>query len=84
MNNKEAIGQLFWVQKRICDITYSPESFEAINIAIEALEERPKGEWIKTMNGSICGVCGCIRQQMYDAFCSNCGADMRKEADNDK
>lgn len=38
MNNKEAIEQLIWVRKRICDITYSPESFEAINLAIKALE----------------------------------------------
>lgn len=39
MTNKEAIEQLNWVRKRICDITYSPESFEAINLAIKALEE---------------------------------------------
>lgn len=39
MTNKEAIEQLKWVQKRICDITYSPESFEAINLAIKALGE---------------------------------------------
>ena len=48
MTNKEAIEQLIWVRKRICDITYSPESFEAINLAIKALEgntcdEREKG-----------------------------------------
>lgn len=38
MDNKEAIKQLEWVKKRICDITYSPESFEAINLAIKALQ----------------------------------------------
>lgn len=38
MTNKEAIKQLEWVKKRICDITYSPESFEALNLAIKALE----------------------------------------------
>lgn len=47
MTNKEAIEQLKWVKKRICDITYSPESFEALNLAIKALEEeRPQGWWI--------------------------------------
>lgn len=39
MTNKEAIERLKWVKKRICDITYSPESFEAISLAIKALEE---------------------------------------------
>lgn len=38
MTNEEAIGQLKWVNKRISDITYSPESFEALNLAIKALE----------------------------------------------
>ena len=38
MTNQEAINRLEWVKKRICDITYSPESFEAINLAIKALE----------------------------------------------
>ena len=43
MTNKEAIEQLKWVKKRICDITYSPESFEALNLAIKALtNERPQ------------------------------------------
>ena len=44
MTNKEAIEQLKWVKKRICDITYSPESFEALELAIKALDERPQGE----------------------------------------
>lgn len=39
MDNKEAIERLKWVKKRISDITYSPESFEALEIAIKALEE---------------------------------------------
>lgn len=51
MTNKEAIERLIWVRKRICDITYSPESFEAINLAIKALEERPTGEWEDVRDG---------------------------------
>ena len=54
MNNKEAIEQLKWVQKRICDITYSPESFEALDLAIKALkfidENYPK-TFIDYLNG---------------------------------
>ena len=47
MTNKEAIERLKWVKKRISDITYSPESFEALNLAIKALENEPKnGKWI--------------------------------------
>ena len=37
MTSKEAIEKLKWVKKRICDITYSPESFEALDFAIKAL-----------------------------------------------
>lgn len=38
MTNKEAIEQLKWVENRICQITCLPETFEAINLAIKALE----------------------------------------------
>lgn len=41
MTNEEAIKQLEWVKKRISEITYSPETFEAINMAIEALKNEP-------------------------------------------
>lgn len=87
MNNKEAIGQLEWVKKRICDITYSPESFEAINLAIKALEERPKGEWLDDDNGiPICSICHngyntqprCMGVPMFE-FCPICGAKMKGE-----
>lgn len=45
MTNKEAIERLKWVEKRISDITYSPESFEALEIAIKALEEPEQGKF---------------------------------------
>ena len=83
MTNEEAIEQLRWVQKRICDITYSPESFEAIELAINALKERPQSEWIDTGSGQECNVCHEI-QYGYDNFrhfCPNCGADMRGGAE---
>ena len=46
MTDKQVIERLEWVKKRICDITYSPECIEALNISIKKLEERPQGEWI--------------------------------------
>ena len=96
MTNKEAIKRLEWVKKRISDITYSPESFEALNLAIKALElvndsqdlvndlvkERPKGKWIdKGSLTSQCNNCGRRSIIEYD-FCPMCGADMREEANN--
>lgn len=81
MNNKEAIEQLMWVQKRICDMTYSPESFEAINIAIEKLrEERPQGKWIYHKDyiencKYSCNQCGNLNNTPSN-FCPNCGAEM--------
>lgn len=50
---------------------------------------RPHGKWIKDENGiDRCSECGnrCITFVMgkpSDKFCIECGADMRKEADND-
>ena len=87
MTNKEAIKRLEWVKKRICDITYSPESFEAINLAIKALEERPQGEWEKPFlhndgiyyhKCNVCHICSelSILQEKYCNFCPNCGARM--------
>lgn len=87
MTNKEVIEQLKWVQKRICDITYSPESFEAIELAINALKERPQGKWIKNNYGEHhCNKCSHFAlYEEYDDefienasyFCPFCGADMR-------
>lgn len=88
MTNKEAIEQLEWVEERICKITYSPESFEAINLAIKALEERPTGEWEYVGIGIYeCTNCKAEYEAgIYDhcnvnnsefRFCPNCGADMR-------
>lgn len=42
MTNKEAIERLKWVKKRIGEITYSPESLEALNIAIGAIKRDTK------------------------------------------
>lgn len=81
MTNKEVVEQLKWVQKRICNITYSPESFEAIEVAIKALEDRQQGEWTNLSpfdENGLCSVCGGCYPSYY-RFCPLCGADMRKE-----
>jgi len=80
MTNKEAIERLKWVQKRISDITYSPESFEAIDVAIKTLEERQQGEWTNTSpydDKGECPLC-CYLSKKYYKFCPYCGASMKK------
>lgn len=65
---------------------------EALNIAIEALEqpERKKGVWIvrKDCEGKtrtcVCGLCGYTTDKytwVNPNYCSGCGADMRGEED---
>lgn len=88
MTNEEAIERLKWVRKRICDITYSPESFEALNLAIKALEERPKGEWLLNsiaLDERMCSVCHekfdniptCMGEPLYN-YCPICGARLER------
>ena len=73
----------------IMDYCESAKLEEALNLAIEALEqpERKKGEWIveKDCEGKtrtcICGLCG-YKTDKYTwknpNYCSNCGAYMRE------
>lgn len=53
---------------------------EALDVAIEALKERPHGEWGKKTFGYLsthdCSNCGFNGNQLWH-FCPNCGADMR-------
>lgn len=63
------------------------ELITALDIAIDTL--RPQGEWIsKELYGCTCLQCNqCGKADFdikYDNFCPNCGADMRKETDDDK
>ena len=45
----------------------------AFNMAIEALKERPHGEWF----GTVCTNCGESTSFYYDCnYCPQCGADM--------
>ena len=83
MTNKEDIEQLLTIKKLGC---LTDKDRQALNRAIKALEERPKGEWIEGGNGNIkCNKCGSEFRYSYlignnpdfPKFCCECGADMR-------
>ena len=61
---------------------YTEAVEEALNIAIEALEQEPKtGKWIATEYDTIkCGECGIVYSSaLYPRkYCPNCGAGMRE------
>lgn len=78
MNREEAIA----FGKDQLEIFGESRMSEFIRLAIQALEERPKGEWIEhsTYKGVlICSHCNHGEAQAYDTFkfCPYCGADMR-------
>ena len=62
---------------------YHMKEISAINMAIEALQERPNGRWEQFMCFNTikqCSVCGCTTDCKPN-YCPNCGADMRGETD---
>ena len=67
------------VNSNVVSVLLTREDERALKTAIEALEERPHGEWIyKDMKGQFCSVCD--KQSVWKFnFCPNCGASMRKE-----
>ena len=61
-------------------------NIEDLYVAIEALQERPKGRWVgEVIHTEIgeehamqeCSVCGKVR--IVDNYCPNCGSDNRGE-----
>ena len=91
MTKKEAIKILRSI--RVYDIypkAASEETKQALDLAIKALEERPR-EWIRKVDEAgfishICSKCGAeieVEDCSDDKFCFNCGAKM-KEAENDR
>ena len=48
---------------------------EALTMALEAIQERPKGRWIADR---YCSNCGYDSTCLTTAFCPVCGADMRE------
>ena len=53
-------------------------NMETIAMAIEALQERPKGRW-KHGNCTECGLYVGETTCRHYSYCPNCGADMRGE-----
>lgn len=79
MTREEAIINLKLSQNRIGGI--KKEEWNALQMAIEALQDRPKGEW-KCM--ADCGVTECdqcgwnVEEYVGDYnYCPNCGAKMK-------
>ena len=81
MTPKEAIANLNHIYGMV-----APDIQRSIDVAIKALEERPKGEWIEGSNGNIkCNKCGSEFRYSYlignkpdfPKFCCDCGAEMR-------
>ena len=54
------------------------EDIEAYELAIEALQERPKGRW-KHGNCTECGLYVGETTCRHYSYCPNCGAEMRGE-----
>ena len=88
MTNKEAIRVLKAIKEHPSMSVYLPDEYEAIALAIKALEERPKGQWIRTGslgNGNAhyeCSEChyGDEHAESQEVpYCWHCGAYMRGE-----
>ena len=56
------------------------DEFEAFNMALKALQERPKGRW-KHGNCTECGLYVGETTCRHYSYCPNCGADMRGKED---
>jgi rubrerythrin len=88
MTREEAIKTLHELWRETNDSWYE----EVFRMAIEALHDRPEGEWTKTVDGNgwnewwvfKCPLCGATivdeqsRSWKYN-FCPSCGARMRGE-----
>lgn len=83
MTREEAIMWLIKPARTSTDIGEIKEKeIEAYNMAIEALQDRPTGRWVRSGNTLICPICGAKGEDIKDDYCfnycPNCGADMRK------
>ena len=85
MTREEAIINLKLGQNRIGGM--KKEEWNALQMAIEALKDRPPGEWIDVENEPYCecSVCGAYIDNLDDdyAFCPRCGALMHKGGDDE-
>ena len=91
MTDKKAINilkehQEHWerlVHEKICSEDDGIETIKALEIAIKAIEQIPKGEWRYTDNRWGLGDWECDKCHKHSNkdsdFCPNCGADMRDD-----
>lgn len=84
MNNKEAIKEIEnlinnGIVLKTTTVNIPRKIVEALETAIKALQERPKGQWEnEDIDYYRCTNCG-IYEVDRGNFCPNCGADMRGE-----
>ena len=82
MTNKEAIERL--KEGAPFSEMYNKEWEEAVSLAIQALEEKPTGEWIELSDDNLdvrmkCSACGTAETPFARyKFCPNCGVRMRR------
>ena len=95
MTNEKAIEMLEYIRQTGNGESEYKNNAQAIaiNMAIKALSDRPKGEWIWQLanNGwvdHICSVCGYtentdIHVSLGWKYCPNCGAEMKGTGNED-
>lgn len=84
MTDEEAIKELQEIKAAIDNVfTFSADrKRDALDLAAEALEYRPKGEWVKPDDPVcyMCSVCGKSTNQeipgRFFSYCPKCGAKM--------
>lgn len=80
MTNAEKFKNVFGLYATELWAMPEKEFLEWLNVEIQP--ERPKGEWILITDNNgqhfTCNRCGTWRYHQGQAFCSHCGADMRK------
>ena len=77
----EATGELACLEiENVEEANCLSRLIEALEVSLEALQERPKGRWIECKDAphlDACSECGYILR-LYKNFCPNCGAVMRE------
>jgi len=76
MTREEAIKQLNGYVK--LSISAFPKDLEALDMAIEALNQQKEGIWIdKDGDNAICGCCNRLNH-LYGQYCKHCGVKMKE------
>lgn len=64
----------------VCKVTFDKEQLqEIVDKKVAEMIERPQGEWVIDNWGIYhCNHCMKEKQQLFNNFCGNCGASMKK------